>query len=168
LANLPEDDERALQYFAEIGTFVFTRWQQIAADFPTNGEIDEVASDHRWDDCTETDLQAQRQQTEYLIKNALRQGRWTALFQELGTKFDGLTSIVQALSWVFMEALRGFVGTIGIVVFGLIFLWLAPGVVKSVRTAFDEVAPAETRPDREQSPAQYRLVAPMPEPSTPH
>jgi len=41
---------------------------------------------------------------------------------------------------------EGFVGGIGLVVLGLLFVWLAPHIVKDIRGAFDDALPEATSP----------------------
>ena len=57
-----------------------------------------------------------------------------------------MSSLIGALSWTVRETFKGFVGAIGILLFGLIIVWLAPHITKAVRAAADDALPADTRP----------------------
>ena len=45
--------------------------------------------------------------------------------------------------------LKGFVSSIGLLLFGLLLVWVAPSLVKSVRGAMDKTLPEQTSPYNE-------------------
>jgi hypothetical protein len=147
LAKPPKTAEQDLLYFTEIGLFVFDRWQQIANDHNDGDTIDESACDHRWDECTEKDLREFKTRATDTVKAEIKRRRALAFVQSWMAKFDSISGIAKVISWFLMEAVRGFVGAIGILIFGLLFLYLSPTVSKAFRAAIDDIAPQETRPN---------------------
>jgi len=138
-----------VRYFTEIGLFVFDRWQQISADYEAGSDIDEIASDGRWDECTQQDLDRFKERAQTMLAEEAKRVGLLEWSKAWGSSFAPLSAVLKAFGWIVMEALRGFVGAIGILIFGLIFLWLAPSVTKAFRAAIDDLAPIETRPGTE-------------------
>ena len=135
-------------YFIEIGLFVFDRWQQIADDHADGAEIDESACDQRWDECTEQNLGEFKRRANEMVRAEVKRQRAIAFVQQWVAKLAPVSDIAKAANWVFMEAFRGFIGAIGILIFGLLFLYVAPSASKAFRTIIDDIAPRETRPMR--------------------
>lgn len=136
-----------MRYFTEIGLFVFDRWQQIADDHADGDVIDEIACDHRWDECTEQDLHNFKRRSNDLVKSEVKRLRALAFAQYWASRLDSISSVAKGVNWFLMEAFRGFVGAIGILIFGLLFLYAAPSVSKAFRAAIDDLAPQATRPN---------------------
>lgn len=133
--------------------YVFKRWQAIADDHAEGEAIDEVAHDARWDECTARAFDKIRDDIQQLIAQEIRRKRMAA-FVSYWSKTDGrVKTVLKGLAWVFMRAWEGFVGAIGLLLFGLLFVWLAPEVAREIRSAMDQTLPVQTRPEARAPPA---------------
>ncbi|HEX2764012.1 MAG TPA: hypothetical protein VHM92_09275 [Allosphingosinicella sp.] len=146
LAETPVTPEEELHYFTRIGMYVFRRWQAIADDHDDDQPIDEAACDARWDECTERGFQKIRDDAALLVETEVGRGRYTALVASWRRSWAPVEKIMEGLSWIFWRALEHFVGAIGLLLFGLLLVWLAPQIVKEVRASLDETLPVDTRP----------------------
>jgi len=146
LAELPKTAQEELEYFTRIGMFVFYRWQAIASDHAQGETIDEGACDHRWDECTEQNLTNIREDARELIGEEVGRQRAFAFVVAWFRRIEPIRAVSGKVEWVLMRIWEHFVGAIGLLAFGLIFVWLAPQVARHLRTTSDEMLPAETRP----------------------
>jgi hypothetical protein len=144
LTEAPQTDEEALDFFVHLGMYIYGRWQSISADAERGETVDEDSS-KRWDDCTDSEFEEIRERAEGLIDREVARRRVTTFIASLLKKpWD---KIAAALGWTVMTAVEGFVGAIGILLFGLVVVWVAPHITKSIRSAMDDVLPKETRPN---------------------
>jgi len=109
--------------------------------------LDEQACWDRWDQCSEKHLRDLRTEASQLLDRELRKGRLGAFLRDWAKRFEPMRSLFSVLSWIWWEAIRGFVGAIGLLIFGLMIAWLAPGIARSIRSAVNDSLPAETRPN---------------------
>lgn len=146
LARIPERDSEQLEHYVAIGYFVLDRWMAEELDRVPGQPLDEQACWDRWDQCSEKHIRDMRTEAKELVEREVSRRRVRSLLGDWGRKAEPVRGFASVLSWTGMEMLRGFVGAIGLLLFGLLFVWLAPSVVKSVRGAIDDSLPAETRP----------------------
>ena len=81
LADTPEGgDPRELEYFASIGLFIFETWQ---AQVAHSGEepIDDNATAHLWNECTEGRLREMRAAIERRVADVIQKRRAVAFYQ---------------------------------------------------------------------------------------
>jgi hypothetical protein len=138
-------DEAA--YFAQIGLFVFDRWQQIAADYGDGEDIDEEKSDARWDECTSKDVDGYRQQAATLIQNVAEKDGASAFLRTLWKNHMGWMVLLNTLAWIAKTVAAAIVGAIGLILFGTLLLSLAPTLAQSVRSTLDDFIPLATETD---------------------
>jgi hypothetical protein len=142
-----------VEWLLAVGRFIEDRWlaeaNWLAERRQTDpaAELDEDATWDLWDECSEKQLRDLRTEAAELMQCEIRRRRALALLAELRAKSDPLRTIARCAAWVVKEAVRGFVGAIGIVLMGLLIVWASPKIAKFVRSAVDDNLPAETRPD---------------------
>jgi len=146
LARDPDDDADRLDLYVEIGRFVHDRWLAEELDREQGKPFDEHACWDRWDQCTEKHLRDLRTEASKLVEDELKKGRTLAFVGDWLARWEPLRSASSVVSWVWWEALRGFVGALGLLAFGLLIVWLMPNVAKSIRSAVNDNLPVETRP----------------------
>jgi hypothetical protein len=132
-----------------VGRFVEDRWLAEERMRKPGEALDEDASWNLWDECSEKHLRGLRTEAAELLQCEIRSRRARSLAAEFWQKVEPLNAAAKVLAWIVIEAARGFVAAIGLVAFGLLIVWAAPKVAKSVRAAVDDNLPADTRPDRE-------------------
>lgn len=126
--------------------FVFYRWQQIASDA---GDLppDEAKSAGRWDECTDRDLRDYKAKARQLIGDEIGRLRALAFIQSVWKKLDSLTTLARAVAWTGRTVGEHFVGAIGLLLFGLLFVWALPHFTKDLRSTVDILLPQDTRPE---------------------
>lgn len=149
LKEPPATDEEALDFFTHLGMFIYGRWQSIAADTADGAALDEDNSP-RWNDCTDREFEEIRGRAEQLIDSEVARRRISAFVASLVQEPWG--TILKGVSWALWQMWEHFWGAIGLLIFGFIFVWLAPHVAKEMRSAFDETLPQETRPAQPPAP----------------
>ena len=146
LKSPPKTAADELRYFTEIGMFVFYRWQSIASDHGEGEPIDEAAWDHRWNECTVGELKAIKSDAKKLVGDEMDRARAIALLKAIGQRIEPLRSIARGCAWTFWRVWEHFIGAIGLLAFGLLLVWIAPHVPKTLRATADEILPEDTRP----------------------
>ena len=145
LKRPPRTAAEELHYFSEIGMFVFYRWQQIASD-AGDGAPDETQSAGRWDECTDRDLNDYRTKSKQLIGSEIGRLRAVAFVQSIWKKLDSLQTLARGVSWTVKTVGEHFVGALGLLLFGLLFVWAFPHFARDLRSTVDQLLPQETRP----------------------
>jgi hypothetical protein len=143
LKEPPATDEEALDFFVHLGMYVYGRWQSIAADTGDGPIVDEDCN-NRWDDCTDHEFDELRTRAEELIGREVAHRRISALLASVVKEPFG--TILKGVGWALWQMWEHFWGAVGLLLFGLIFVWLAPHVAREVRSALDETLPHDTRP----------------------
>lgn len=158
LANPPKDGGEDAKYFAEIGLFVFDRWQQIAADVAPGEDLDEDGSDARWDECTEKDLESFKQQAAIMVGNVAKKQGAVAFANQLWTKHVGWMVAAHVVAWIAKTVASAIVGAVGLILVGSLILSLAPPVAQAVRSTLDDFLPVaeETQSDTSDSDADEK------------
>jgi hypothetical protein len=123
--------------------FIWSRWEAIASDDP-NGQIVNEDASQRWDECTEREFDGIRTNADTLIEREVARRRVRAVIAAMLKEPWG--TILKGVSWVLWQMWEHFWGALGLLAFGLIFVWLAPHIAKEMRSAFDETLPPQTRP----------------------
>ena len=57
-----------------------------------------------------------------------------------------ISDLGRFVRWTVVEAWKGFIAAIFIVIASLLILWMAPGFIKSVRKLVNDVLPEDTQP----------------------
>lgn len=143
---MPQDDAGWLDRYVAVGVFVVDRWLAEELDRIEGQPLDEQACWARWDQCSEKHLRDLRTEASQLVAEEITQRRLRTLAEEWLHRIEPGKNIISGLSWLFMEAFRGFIGGIGLLIFGLLIVWAAPRIARSVRSAVDDTLPASTRP----------------------
>jgi hypothetical protein len=112
-------------------------------------QLDEKAVWEVWDDCSERELRTLRAEAGV----ALRKWRLRVALQIIGEWFHSGGWVGAAFRWTGRTLFEGFVGGIGLIVLGLLFVLLAPHAAKSIRSALDDALPTVTQPDERTPPA---------------
>lgn len=146
LSRLPDDETKRLDTYVAVGRFVVDRWMAEELDRLDGAPLDEHACWERWDQCSEKHLRDLRFEASSLLKGQIAKGRVGAFVADWLSRIEPLASFFKGLSWVWWEAVRGFVGAVGLLVFGLMVAWLLPGIARSIRSAVDDSLPVTTRP----------------------
>lgn len=145
LARFVEPEADA-QHLIEIGRFVVDRWMAEERLREQGGKLNEQETDKFWDECTEAHLRNLSAEAIAIFNNAAT-NRWKrAVADTIKTKFHPVAGAIKILGWIVLTATQGFVSAIGLIAFGLLFVWAAPSITKSVRSAIDDTLPKETRP----------------------
>lgn len=147
LTRFPDSEDELIHYYADIGRYVLDRWQAEERDRVEGAPLDELATDCRWDECTEKHLRDLSTEVGVAYRTHVRRARVLSLLADWRAKAGSLATILQGVGWFLMEAWRGFVGAIGILIFGLLLVWIAPNVTKNLRSVVDDTLPKETRPE---------------------
>jgi hypothetical protein len=156
LARLEDDDASRLESYVAIGRFIVDRWLAEELTRPDGQQLDEQGCWELWDQCSEKHLRDLRTEAAQLLAKELRKGRLFAFVRDWGGRMEPLKSVFSVLSWVWWEALRGFVGAIGILLFGLAIVWLRPGIARSLRSLVNDSLPADTQPAFEEGNSQQK------------
>ena len=142
-------DSEYVEWLIEVGRYVEKCWLAEEQVRKPGADLDEDATKELWDRCTEGELRTLR--TEGLVELEVYRQR------KIATDItEGITNLSwgwRAGGWFVRTMVEGFVAGIGLIVLGLLFVWLAPHVVKSIRGAMDDALPAATSP-RSESGAQ--------------
>lgn len=146
LARLGDTDAALLESYAAVGRFVVDRWLAEELKRPDGQDLDEQACWDVWDQCTEKHLRDLRTEAQQLLQSELKKGRVSAYVADWGRRAEPVRWLMTGLSWLARETAKGFVGAIGILLFGLLIVWLAPHIAKSIRSTINDNLPAETRP----------------------
>lgn len=149
LARFPKSDDDLIPYYADIGRYVLDRWQAEERDRPEGAPFDEAATDARWDEITEKQLRDLSTEVGVAYQEHIRHKRARAFVAQWYSRISPVARICRAIAWLFMESFRGFLGAIGVLLFGYLLLSMYPSVVRSVRGVLDDALPTETRPARE-------------------
>ena len=147
LSSLDEADE--VEWLIEVGSFVRDRWLAEEASRPAGEELDEHELWDVWDDCSEGHLRELRVKALIQLQSYLNAGRVRAVVLKIRKAIRPLESLLSAGAWLAWEVWRGFVGGVGLLILGLLFVWAEPHVAKSVRKTMDEVLPVATQPNSE-------------------
>lgn len=150
LSRFPKkpSEEKLLRYYAEVGRYVLDRWHAEERDRPDGQPFNEAETDCRWDECTEKHLRDLSIEVVTAHTMAIRQARIRSLVAEVLSSVRPISGFLRFANWVVMESVRGFVGAIGILAFGLLLVWLAPPLTRTIRSVVDDLAPEATRPVR--------------------
>ena len=125
-----------------MGRYVHHCWLSEERDRKPGEPLDEDACKPLWDECSERDLINLR--SEALVE--LRTYRRRKLMQDIRAAFASLEAAWKVLIWTVKTMVEGFVAGIGLIILGLVFVWLAPNVAKAIRSALDDTLPASTSP----------------------
>lgn len=142
LAELPRGSSEELEYFTRLGMYIFFRWEAIEDDVEDGKPFDDTSS--RWDECTEREYDRIKADAQRLVRDGIAQ-RWLLILIDW-VRHNPVGRFVAAVRWCWMRALEHFVGAVGLLLFGLLIVWLAPHLAKEIRSAVDELSPQETRP----------------------
>ncbi|MDB5726719.1 MAG: hypothetical protein JWQ16_3473 [Novosphingobium sp.] len=149
LARLPDEEQNrrdTLDIYVSVGRFVVDRWLAEEIDRPDGGQLNEQASWGRWDQCTEKHLRDLRSEAVGMLNVEVQKGPVFGFVRAAFQRLDALKTFAVVVAWTAKEAVRGFVGAIGLLIFGLLLVWLAPHVAKVLRSTADDALPADTRP----------------------
>jgi hypothetical protein len=140
------EDSEEVEWLVQVGAFVRDRW---LAEENARGDaqiLDEQAHWDLWDECTEGGLRDLQYKAVKDLK-AYRAKSLAAFLQEyVPRRLQPIAWAVNGLSWICLQAWRGFVSGIGLVILGLLLAWLQPQIVKTVRGAVDKMLPEGTSP----------------------
>jgi hypothetical protein len=147
LARLKDDDASRLDSYVSVGRFVVDRWMAEELKREPNQPLDEHACWDDWDQCSEKHLRDLRTEATKLLASEMKKWRHTTLIQDWAHRAEPVRWLLTSLSWFARKAFEGFVGGIGLLLFGLLIVWLMPQIAKSIRSTVNDNLPAETRPD---------------------
>ena len=144
LGEYPKNATESLEYFTRIGMYVFRSWQAVAADHAKGAVIDEKACDHRWDECTDADLEAIGTAASALIKDEISRRRARAFVKQYWETSDNKAVLVwRGLGWLFFKWWEAFVGAVGLVIIGGILIVAMPQLTRDVLSALHQILPAD-------------------------
>ena len=146
LAEIPLTAEEELHYFTRIGMFVFDRWQAIADDHPDNTPIDEAAHDARWDECTQRQLDGIRKEARALIAKEVGRQRALAFAKRWAGSLKDIRWLWKGTSWIVWRMWEAFIGAVGLVLFGIMMISLAPSLRQEIRSEVDRWFPLDEPP----------------------
>jgi hypothetical protein len=147
-----DDEPSRLESYVAIGRFVTDRWMAEELKRAPGAPLDEHACWDDWDKCTEKHLRDLRTEASQLLKAQLKKGRHTALVDDWVRRAEPVRWLLRGISWFARTAFDGFVGGIGLLIFGLLIVWLMPQIAKSIRSTVNDNLPSDTRPDNAASP----------------
>jgi hypothetical protein len=143
---LGADTANSVEWLVAVGRFVQDRWLAEERTREKDQALDEGATGHLWDECTE------RQLVELRANAILQLREYSARHWENGVRaywrrtFKPVKGIIAAIRWLLVEMVRGLIGGIGLIILGLMFLALQPGTVKHIRTLLNDLLPESTSP----------------------
>lgn len=149
LASHRDGKDQAL-LLIEVGRYVQHCWlaEEHERSQKPGSELAEVDLFHLWDQCNEVQFEdicvkAREELAEYTRRQTAAVFR-TAVRRRL----KPVKWLISLVLFVLKEAASGFVGAIGLLVFGAMLLLLQPQMVKDLRQLLDNILPATTQPDR--------------------
>jgi hypothetical protein len=140
LAMYDENDE--VEWLVQVGSFVRFCWLAEENDRDPGIDLDEAKHDHLWNKLTVGGLHDLQKTALFQLDEYAARNFRAYLKGYVRRRIKPIAWLVDGLGWVSMEAWRGFVGGIGLIVLGLLFAWAAPHTVKSIRDALDDILPA--------------------------
>jgi hypothetical protein len=143
----------------EVGLFVQSCWLREENARVPGEPLDEDALWEYWDKCSEKELRDLRTQARLLVQNKLQERRTRAFVETFRKNIQPARDLIRFGSWFAKEVLRGFVGALGIVLMGLLFVWLAPNITKALRNTVDDMLPHHTQPEYKPAPASEEQPA---------
>lgn len=150
--NDTTSDEQRLMLLAEIGAFVLDRWEAEEVERVEGQPLDEQACWSMWDEVTEKQFQSLRSSAAELVARETKRRRIRAFTSDWLEQQATLANLWRGLSWALMRAWEHFIGAFGLLLFGLLIVWGAPHLAKTIRSALDETLPQDTRPAGLQEP----------------
>lgn len=147
LASYREAKDEAV-WLVEVGKFVQHCWLAEEHERHKSGtsELDEIKLWHCWDQCSQGQLEDIRTKAALALDEHARKVAVQSLLRTTASRIKPIGWLVQSLSWVSKEVVRGFVGGVGLILLGLLFVWVAPHLAKCIRHALDEALPVSTQP----------------------
>ncbi len=140
LSTLDKTDD--LQWLVEVGSFVRDRWQAEENERAPNAPLDEEKSWHLWDECSEGHLRELRANAELEVKAYLKRRRARAFISSVVEQTKPVHDILKIAAWLLTEIVRGFVGALGLLLFGFILVVFFPGVVHLLRSTLIDMLPS--------------------------
>ncbi len=142
-----------VEWLVQVGRYVQHCWLAEEAN-RGDGDFNEMSHWDVWDHCDEAKYRDLRTEAVSHLHAYSKARQWRSL---AGHIVGGLRKHA-GIWWHVQELYRGFLGGIGIVLFGLFFALVAPKVVKAVRGAVDDILPESTQPVR---PPETTKVSPV-------
>lgn len=142
LTSWNDQKEHEVEWLVAVGRFVQDRW--IAEDdaFVSNGDGDgEPDYDALWDLCDEKQLRDLRIEAADKLRSYLTEEGTRAAVSALARQFDPLRSLSRVVAWVGWEMLKGLVGGVGLIILGLLLVWLAPQFLAALREHVQQALP---------------------------
>ena len=138
-------------WLSEVGRYVHHCWLAEERLRTPGVALDEDATKHLWDDCSQRELIALRTDAGAQLKVHRR----TKLIRTIGAVLLSATRRGPGAIavWILRTMVEGFVAGIGLILLGLLLAWLAPMVVKDIRGAVDDVLAQATSPHHAPEPA---------------
>lgn len=138
----------------EVGRYVQHCWLAEEHERQKNPEKGLAETDlfHLWDQCNEVQFEDicvkareelaaySQRQTATVIRTAIRR------------RIKPLKWLTSTVVFVLRESASGFVGGIGLLIFGTLLLLMQPQMVKALRGVLDDLLPAATQPNRTVNP----------------
>lgn len=121
IAEPPEGPE-ALDFYARLGMFIWSRWEAIASDDP-NGQIVNEDSSPRWDECTEREFEDIRSSADALVEREVARRRVRAAVAAVVKNWGAAGKV---FGWVGMRVLEALVTAIALIFWAWLFIHLAP------------------------------------------
>lgn len=131
------------EWLAEVGRYVHDCWLR-EEKFRGTSPLDEDATKLLWDECSIRELEQLRAEAREQLDNFRRE----KLVRDVRVAFggEGAHWVLKLLAWFGKTMVEGFVAGIGLIMLGLLLGWIAPKVVKDLRSTVDDVLPADTAP----------------------
>jgi hypothetical protein len=142
LASYQNTEE--VEWLVELGRYVQHCWLAEERGRAPGQPLDEDGNKHLWDECSERDLVNLRSEGLVTLEGYRRKRVVADVAQAFGT--SALPAGAKVALWAVKTMLDGFVGGIGLIVLGLLLVWLEPHLIKTIRSAIDDALPAATAP----------------------
>ena len=142
------DDTRDAIRLMKVGRVVVDRWMAEEHARTPGQPLDEAATDELWDQYTERSLREFSTETEQIFARAVSSTKLRDLVAQFGSGFKPIAGITNAINWLFMTAWTGFISAIGIIAFGLLFVWALPSVTNAIRAAVDDSLPKNAQSEK--------------------
>jgi hypothetical protein len=139
LSRLDETDD--VQWLVEVGSFVRDRWLAEENVLGPNEPLDEEKTWSLWDQCSEGHLRDLRAEAELEVQAYIKRRRVKAFISSVVEQTKPVHDILKILAWLMVQVFGGFVGAVGLLLFGILLSILFPGVVHQVRSTVTDVLP---------------------------
>lgn len=142
------DEGEYAEWLIQVGRYIHHCWLAEEQDRKPGEPLDEEATKRLWDQCSELELRNLRSNSLQWLQD-YRTTKWEV---DLNAWYEDLNVNWKIGAWLLKTMAEGFVGGLGLIVLGLVLVWLEPHLIKTIRATIDDALPAATSPRQDSKP----------------